>query len=232
MQKRGKENKDSWCKGYDTGPILKELMLFSLPFLVGNIFQQLYNTVDSIAVGRFVGSDALGAVTGAMPATVIAQFVSSFMGLYVLFCSPDDYSITWKEMKLDRAMTRKILVICILEFFFAPEVVQLFNSEAAVVEYGTLYIHLNCLFDVLCAGNQVYAAVLSGIGDAKEPTFIMIFSFVVFRQLYLLVISHIMYTAELVSLGCPAGWLVRNIIMTVYLKRSRWESKVLPEAQA
>ena len=41
-----------------------------------------------------------------------------------------------------------------------------------------------------------------------------------------------MYTAELVSLGCPAGWLVRNIIMTVYLKRSRWESKVLPEAQA
>lgn len=450
--------KAAGAKDMTKGPILRELVLFSLPLLVGNIFQQLYNTVDSIVVGRFVGSDALGAVTGVMPAintliglflglstgasvvvsqlfgagnrkglrravhsamvltlimgiimmavgyaitpallrfmktpdsimemsqtylriyflgilglmyynmtsgvlravgdsqrplyflivtsiinvildllfvaafgmgvegvalaTVIAQFVSSFMGLYVLFRSPEDYSITWKEMKMDRAMTRKILVIglptgiqmsiinfsnvfvqgyinhfgaastagwgtylrvdafvvlpiitiasavttftgqnagagkvdrikggirssmilsvaitlviCILEFIFAAEVVKLFNTEAAVVEYGTLYIHLNCLFDVLCAGNQVYAAVLSGIGDAKGPTLIMIFSFVVFRQIYLLVISHIMYTPVLVSLGYPAGWLVCNIIMTIYLKRSHWERKVLPETE-
>ena len=46
------------------GPIFRQLLLFSLPLLFGNVFQQLYNTVDSIVVGNFVGADALGAVTG------------------------------------------------------------------------------------------------------------------------------------------------------------------------
>ena len=49
------------------GIIWKQLILFALPLLAGNIFQQLYNTVDSIVVGNFVGPDALGAVTSVAP---------------------------------------------------------------------------------------------------------------------------------------------------------------------
>ena len=44
------------------GPILKQIILFSLPLMLGNIFQMLYNTVDSIVVGNFVGKEALAAV--------------------------------------------------------------------------------------------------------------------------------------------------------------------------
>ena len=47
------------------GPIVKELILFSLPLLLGNVFQQFYNTVDSVVVGNFVSADALAAVTDA-----------------------------------------------------------------------------------------------------------------------------------------------------------------------
>ena len=44
------------------GPILKQLLMFAVPLLFGNIFQMLYNTVDSIVVGNFVGKEALAAV--------------------------------------------------------------------------------------------------------------------------------------------------------------------------
>ena len=59
-----------------SGPIMKQLILFSLPLLFGNIFQQFYSTVDSVVVGNYasvdpaVNADALGAVTSVGPAEV------------------------------------------------------------------------------------------------------------------------------------------------------------------
>ena len=49
------------------GVIWRQLVDFAVPLFVGNIFQQLYNTVDSVVVGNFVGADALGAVTSTVP---------------------------------------------------------------------------------------------------------------------------------------------------------------------
>ena len=49
------------------GVIWKQLLVFSLPLLVGSLFQQLYNTVDSIVVGNFVGKEALAAVGTSNP---------------------------------------------------------------------------------------------------------------------------------------------------------------------
>ena len=55
-------NRPGGTRDMTSGPILKELLLFSVPLLFGNIFQMLYNTVDSIVVGNFVGTEALAAV--------------------------------------------------------------------------------------------------------------------------------------------------------------------------
>ena len=56
------QNRPGGTRDMTKGPILKQLLLFSLPLLFGNIFQMLYNTVDSIVVGNFVGTEALAAV--------------------------------------------------------------------------------------------------------------------------------------------------------------------------
>ena len=63
------------------GNIWKQLLFFSIPLVLGNIFQQLYNAVDSIIVGNFVGSQALAAVTSSSP--VINMLISFFMGLSI-----------------------------------------------------------------------------------------------------------------------------------------------------
>ena len=61
------------------GKITRQLILFCIPLLLGNLFQLLYNTVDSIVVGNYIGSLALAAVGAATP--VINLFVSFFVGL-------------------------------------------------------------------------------------------------------------------------------------------------------
>ena len=61
------------------GIIWKEILLFSIPLLLGNLFQQLYNTVDSIVVGNYIGSHALAAVGASNP--IINLLVGFFMGI-------------------------------------------------------------------------------------------------------------------------------------------------------
>ena len=62
-----------------SGSITKSLIYFSIPLLIGNLFQQLYNTVDSIVVGNFVGKEALAAVGSTT--VIINMLVGFFMGL-------------------------------------------------------------------------------------------------------------------------------------------------------
>ena len=70
----------SETKGLMTqGAIWKKILLFSLPLLLGNVFQQLYNTVDSVIVGNYVGGDALAAVGTSGP--IINLLVGLFMGI-------------------------------------------------------------------------------------------------------------------------------------------------------
>ncbi len=63
------------------GVIWKQIFLFSIPLLLGNLFQQLYNAVDSIIVGNYIGSQALAAVGSSAP--VINLLISFFMGLSI-----------------------------------------------------------------------------------------------------------------------------------------------------
>ena len=61
------------------GPIARQLISFALPLLLGNLFQQLYNTADSLIVGNILGSDALAAVSSS--SSLIQLFIGFFNGL-------------------------------------------------------------------------------------------------------------------------------------------------------
>ena len=117
-------------------------------------------------------------------------------------------------------------VLVIPEFLAAPQIVKLFNTDLEVVRFGALFIRMNCFFDILCCSNQTHAGALRGVGDAKAPMYIMLSSFVLFRQIYLFIVSHITTSIYPISIAYPMGWLVCSIIMLIYFNRSGWEQKV------
>ena len=102
----------------------------------------------------------------------------------------------------------------------AEPAVRLFTSDPEVVSFGRLFIRRVSPFYVLICFNQVLAGALRGIGNARAPMFIMLSSFVLFRQIYLYVNSLLGNSFFFVSVCYPAGWIVCSTLMILYYRRS------------
>lgn len=111
-----------------------------------------------------------------------------------------------------------VIVISIV-LIFAPNFAALFNSDPNVVYYSKLLIRNISPFYVCCCVNQIFSAALRGAGNTKAPMITMLCSFVVFRQIYLFIMSNFVSNDLLpIALGYPAGWLVCCISTLIYYK--------------
>ena len=115
---------------------------------------------------------------------------------------------------------------------FAPSLVRFFidDSEAGVIHYGTLFLRMISPFYIVCCLNQIYGGALRGAGEARVSMVIMLGSFVLFRQIYLFVVSnYVSNTIVAISLGYPFGWLLCSILMFVFYKRIFRDERLLRE---
>ncbi len=104
---------------------------------------------------------------------------------------------------------------------FAPQLVAFFNSKEEVVYYGTLILRWLSPFYVLSCSNNIHASALRGSGNPRIPMVIMVFSFVIFRQIYLFVMSHFISNHIIpIAMGYPAGWMVCSILMMIYYRKA------------
>ena len=99
---------------------------------------------------------------------------------------------------------------------FAPQIVTFFNSKQEVVEYGSMLLRWITPFYILCSFNQIYASALRGSGNSKAPMVIMLSSFVVFRQIYLFVMSRVWNEIIPIAMSYPAGWLLCSTLTVIY----------------
>ena len=67
---------------------------------------------------------------------------------------------------------------------------------------------------------------MRGAGDSRTPMLIMLFSFVLFRQIYLYIATSICNTAAVVGFGYPIGWIVASILIELYYMSGKWEKKI------
>ncbi|MBQ6112931.1 MAG: hypothetical protein IJL10_01580, partial [Synergistaceae bacterium] len=95
-----------------------------------------------------------------------------------------------------------------------------------VLSFAVLFIRLNSIFDPVNATDQIQAGALRGVGDSKSPMIIMLSSFVVFRQIYLFIISRLTESVYFIAIGYPLGWIVCTTLMTIHIKRSGWDKKI------
>lgn len=110
---------------------------------------------------------------------------------------------------------------------FAPQAVGLFTTDTDVIRWGTLFLRANTFFLLCNSVNHVLAGALRGRGDSRGPMFIMLFSFVAIRQIYLFIMTHfIANTPLVVGLGYPIGWVVCCILETLYARRTRKKNAV------
>lgn len=109
--------------------------------------------------------------------------------------------------------------LSVLIVIFAPGVVAFFNGEPQVVRFGTMFLRWLTPFYVLCGFNQIFAGALRGAGNSRAPMIIMLCSFVVFRQVYLFVMSRLCNEIIPIAMGYPAGWLVCSAAVFLYYRK-------------
>ncbi len=134
--------------------------------------------------------------------------------------------------------TALIMALCATTLFiipivaFAPQIAGFFNKKPEVVSSASLLLRWLTPFYILCCFNQVYAASLRGAGNAKAPMVIMLCSFVLFRQIFLFVMSRICNELIPMAMSYPAGWLLCSTINTIYFHSAKLENTKLVDTQA
>ena len=128
---------------------------------------------------------------------------------------------------LSFAVTAVLLVPVLL---LAPELTAFFNQKPEVVSYGALLLRLLSPFYFFFCINQVYSAALRGAGNSQMPMWIMLGSFVVFRQIYLFVVANYVANEIIpIALSYPAGWFLCSAATLIYYSRCRFDKHRLVE---
>lgn len=115
---------------------------------------------------------------------------------------------------LQLAFIWNALIILVFELL-PSQLIGMFNRDANVLYYGKFFLRVGAPFYVFRVLNQVYGGALRGLGNALAPTVVMLSSFVVFRQVYLAVTTHLTASFVPVSLAYPAGWCLCGILMVI-----------------
>lgn len=126
------------------------------------------------------------------------------------------------------------VIVAALVLLTAPYLVAFFNDQPDVVRIGAMFLRWLTPFYMFSCVNQVYSGALRGAGDSRAPMIIMLGSFVVFRQVYLFVVSnYISNTILPLAMSYPAGWLVCSVLTLAYYRRVDWnKNRLVDESPA
>lgn len=162
------------------GSIVKQLVLFAVPLIVGEFFQMLYNTVDSAIVGNFVGKEALAAVgaTGTAVNTLVGFFSGLSVGATVIiaryFGAKDDKQLH-AAVQSTYVMTLAMgVLLTLLGIFGAPYLLQLLNTPKDAFDQALLYLRIyfagasGLIMFNMCSG------ILRAVGDSTRPLYVLI----------------------------------------------------------
>ena len=176
------ELKKSSVRDMTDGPITTHLIAFSVPLLLGNIFQMLYNTVDSIVVGNFVGKEALAAISSTtMIVNIMIFFFNGFsIGGGVVI---GQYLGARKMKELHRTVETTIAVTILFGIFFTfagfflvPFMLRLMQTPEDVFPQAKLYLEI---YFSGALGLLIYnmgSGILRAVGDTKRPLYFLIFT--------------------------------------------------------
>ena len=164
------------------GSIWKKMLLFALPILLGNIFQQFYNAFDSWVVGKFIGDTALAAVSSS--GSLIFMFVGFFNGvamgagvIIARFYGARDY----KQMRI--AVHTDVAfglvaggILTVLGVIFSPTILRWMNTPESVMPQSVAYFRFYFCGAIFTVMYNIFVGILHAVGDSKHPLYYLIIS--------------------------------------------------------
>ena len=164
------------------GNPLSLLIMFSVPMLIGNLFQQVYNLVDSVIVGQFVGADALAAIgaTGSVTFLFFAlcNGIGSGGGIVTsqFFGKGDESQVKSCIVNTGFIMLGFPFVVGAMAFLLSKPILELMETPKEIMADSVSYMRIMCVGLVFVSLYNFSASILRALGDSKTPLYFLIFS--------------------------------------------------------
>lgn len=177
------------------GPIIKKIIAFALPIFFGNLFQQLYNTADSLIVGNFIDSNALAAVSssGNLIFLMVGFFGGISMGAGVViarYYGAEDEDNLQKTVHTVTAFGIVAgIVLTIMGIVLAPKFLKLMGTPEDVLPNSILYFRVYFAGSIGFVLYNVFVGIMQSTGDSRHPLFYLIISSILNVVLDLLFIA-------------------------------------------
>lgn len=178
----GKKSDKSRILNMTEGNTLRLLISFSIPMLIGNLFQQFYNVVDSIIVGQLVGANALAAigVTGSITFLFFALCNGIGAGGGIItsqyFGMNDESMIKSCITNTGYIMVIFPAVVGAISFFLARPLLILLSTPENILSDAVLYLQIMCVGLLFVSIYNYVSSILRALGDSKTPLYFLIFS--------------------------------------------------------
>lgn len=177
------------------GKISKSILLFAFPILLGNLFQQLYNVVDSLVVGNVLGTQALAAVssTGSLIFLIVGFINGIFVGSGVIVAR---YFGAKNKEKLSTAVHTTIafafiagIIVTIFGMGFTPWLLKLMGTPDDVFADSVIYLRLYFAGGVGIVMYNACMGIFQAVGDSKRPLYYLIIAAIINVVLDLLFVA-------------------------------------------
>ena len=217
-----------------TGPVGEKIVRFALPLFLGNLFQQLYNTADSLIVGNFVGSEALAAVSSAgnLIFMVTSFFIGISSGAGVIIGS----CIGARDKKRTETAVHTTIafgLICsilmtAIGVLFAPPILILMQTPADVLPLSITYFRVYFAGSIGFVMYNVCVGILQAAGDSKHPLYYLIFSSVINIILDLFFVGPLQMGVAGAALATDISQVASAILSFLRLVRTDADYRVVP----
>lgn len=210
------------------GVIWKQLLIFFFPVLLGSLFQQLYNTVDAMIVGRFVGKEALAAVGGSA-AQILNLIIGFFTGvssgatvIIAQFIGARDHEDVSRSVHTAMVLAAAGgAVMTVLGLLTAPALLRIMDTPPETMADSLLYLRIVYLSMIPGMVYNMGSAILRAAGDARHPLIFLILCCLVNVVLDLLFVCAFKMGVAGVAVATALAQLISAILVCAFLAGSR-----------
>ena len=207
------------------GPILRAMIAFAIPIIIANIFQQLYNTVDIMIVGRFLGEESLAAVgaTAAIFELVVGFAIGIGNGMGIVIARHYGAG-NYEKLKSAVAATFVIggvlsVIIAVLGNFTLYPLLELLGTPSNIIAQSYEYSYLIVVFVGVTLAYNLCAGLLRAVGDSKAALYFLIFAAIINTVLDIYFIAYLHMGVRSAGIATIISQGISAVLCFNYIRR-------------
>lgn len=210
------------------GIVWKKLIRFAIPIFLGNLFQQMYNAVDSLVVGNFCGNEALAAVSSSM--SLQQLFIGFFQGAFIGASVLISRSFGAKDREgMDKAIHTTVVfalvmgvLLTILGVSFTPTILRWMGTPENVMPNSVTYFRIYCMGLLGMVLYNTTNGIFNALGDSKHPLYYLIISSVTNAVLDVIFVGGFGMGVAGAALATTIGQFLSAMLGLIHLMSGRF----------